>query len=204
MIKFLFTTLLISIFSLTPVDSSLDISDWTFIKEEKGAKLYNRTIEGFDNKEIKVILDLNVDLNKTKEFLFSGDNIQRWMSGCNMSESKSSMENEIEYYSVFDAPWPVTDRDDYGKMSLETSSDSELKISFKSVPDGTPKVSSMVRVPFSKGFIHIKTLDDGQKELTYQMLVDRGGKLPGYLKDYLEETSPMSTVHNLKKILETL
>jgi len=89
-------------------------------------------------------------------------------------------------------------------MELKEDSQKKLRIDFESKPTGTPRVSSLVRVPFSKGHLIIEVDNQGDKTLVYQMLVDRGGSLPSYLKDYLENSSPVKTVNKLKEILEAL
>lgn len=178
--------------------------EWKFVKEEDGIKLYNRSIEGFEFKEVKAVLDLNTDLDKAKEFLMNPTNIEKWMSGCSMSITKKNHGNKKEYYAIFDAPWPVSDRDDYGRMELKAYTEDKLHINFESYPEGAPKVSSMVRVPYSKGHLRIDISKSGTKTLTYQFLVDRGGSLPSYLKEYLENSSPVKTVANLKVSLEQL
>lgn len=177
---------------------------WNFVKEENGIKLYNRSIDGFEFKEVKAILNVDVDIEKAESFLMNPANIEKWMSGCTMSIPKASKGHEKHYYAIFDAPWPISDRDDYGKISITQKTDHKLHIDFKSIPDGTPKVSSMVRVPFSKGHLKIEQHNDQVKTLTYQFLVDRGGSLPNYLRDYLENTSPVKTVEKLKVSLEGL
>ncbi|WP_235298864.1 SRPBCC family protein [Portibacter marinus] len=178
--------------------------EWKLVKEENGIKLYNRHIEGFEFKEVKAILHLNADLKKASTFLMNPKNIEKWMSGCSMSVEKKSGSNVKDYYAIFDAPWPISDRDDYGRIELRHLSDKRLHIDFRSIPDGTPKVSSMVRVPYSRGKLIIDIDANGKKVLTYQFLVDRGGSLPDYLREYLENTSPVNTVEKLKYTLEKL
>ena len=202
MLKLFITSVLFSM--LTPINSgdTLIVDDWRFVKEEKGVKLYSRSIKGFEYKEVKAVLSINVDLKKAKHFLANPNNIEKWMSGCSMSVTKKTEDHSREYYAIFDAPWPVSDRDDYGRIVIEEHTETVLHLSFKSIPEGAPKVSNMVRVPYSKGHIKIEKLDSGKSIITYQMLVDRGGSLPGYLKDYLENTSPVNTIHKLKATLE--
>jgi hypothetical protein len=199
--------ILSTFFSLFNYGVSIDTSaadGWSFVKEEHGVKLYNRAISGFEFKEVKAVLHVKTDLTKAKNYLLNPNNIEKWMSGCSMSIAKKSNGNTREYYTIFDAPWPISDRDDYGMMELKESSSGKLHIDFKSVPNGTPKVSSMVRVPYSRGNIIIETNGKGDKILIYQMLVDRGGSLPNYVKDHLENTSPVHTVQKLKIILQNL
>ncbi len=178
--------------------------EWNFVKEEDGIKLYNRSIEGYEFKEVRAVLNLSTDLSKAKHFLMEPSNIEKWMSGCSMSITKKNTKEAKEYYAIFDAPWPVSDRDDYGRITLRDYSEESLIIDFQSIPNGTPEVSSMVRVPFSKGHLKIEVNASGSKILTYQFLVDRGGSLPSYLKDYLETSSPVKTVQKLKVALEQL
>jgi len=188
---------------ITPIDTP-HAQEWKFIKEHNGIKLYNRHIDGFEFKEVKAILDLNTDLAKASSYLMNPENIEKWMSGCTMSIQKKGFGNSRDYYAIFDAPWPVSDRDDYGRIELKELSEKRLQIEFKSIPDGTPKVTNMVRVPYSRGQMVIDIATSGKKTLTYQFLVDRGGSLPDYLRDYLENTSPVKTVEQLKIVLENL
>lgn len=202
MLKLFITSFIFTILSPFSPSDTVAVEDWSFVKEIKGVKLYSRAIEGFEYKEVKAVLDVKVDLDKAKSYLEDPDNIEKWMSGCTMSVTKKSEDRSKEYYAIFDAPWPISDRDDYGRIELEEHSETILHLSFKSIPDGAPEVSDMVRVPFSKGHIRIEKLDSGKSLLIYQMLVDRGGSLPGYLKEYLENTSPVNTIHSLKETLE--
>ncbi|GLR18407.1 START domain-containing protein [Portibacter lacus] len=204
MIKTTILSFFLGIISFSSPLDTIIAQEWNFVKEENGVKLYSRSIDGFEFKEVKAILNLNIDMNKAKEFLLNPNNIEKWMSGCKMSIVKKSEGNKKEYYSIFDAPWPVSDRDDYGEMILAEDAPHKLRIDFRSLPHATPKVSSMVRVPYSKGHIVIRNNKDGSKELVYQFLVDRGGTLPNYIKEYLENSSPVKTVHQLKVVLEQL
>lgn len=206
MIKTIILTTFLSFFNFgipIPIDTSA-VDGWNLVKEEDGIRLYNRSIAGFEFKEVKAILHLSTDLSKAEKYLLNPNNIEKWMSGCSLSISKKSHGNVREYYTIFDAPWPVSDRDDYGMMELKESTGRKLQIDFKSLPDGTPRISSMVRVPYSKGKLTIEVGANGQKTLTYQMLVDRGGNLPSYVKDYLENSSPVQTVQKLKEVLQNL
>ncbi len=205
MVKLFYLTFFIGVFGMgTAVVDTNIVADWNFVKEENGVKLYNRAIEGFEYKEVKAVLSMDFDMDKAKHYLMEPSNIEKWMSGCSMSVEKKNEGTAKEYYAIFDAPWPVSDRDDYGRLEIKEDTESTLKIDFESKPNGTPKVSNMVRVPFSKGHIKIEKLPSGAKVLTYQFLVDRGGSLPGYLKDYLETSSPLNTVNKLRDVLEKL
>ena len=204
MIKLFFLSSIFSLFSLSANTDTTIVEDWKLIKEEHGIKLYSRYIEGFEYKEVKAILNIQTDLAKAKTYLLNPNNIEKWMSGCRMSIDKGTEGKQKKYYTIFDAPWPISDRDDFGVMELMEYTESKLKIDFESKPNGTPKVTSMVRVPYSKGHLIIEIDKSGRKTLVYQMLVDRGGTLPAYLKDYLENSSPVKTVSKLKEVLQVL
>lgn len=178
--------------------------DWSFVKEEKGVKLYTRSIDGFEYKEVKLNLSVKTDLHKAKDFLFNPDNIVMWMSGCSQSKAISRSSKTQIYYAIFDAPWPITDRDDIGKITLEEMSSENLLMSFQSTPEAKPVNSKYVRIPYSSGLIDIRPGSNGMMNLEYRLLVDRGGKLPSYLKEYLETTSPFKTVELLKDRLEAI
>ncbi len=204
MLKIFIISTLFTFLSNTSLVDTTDNSGWTFIKEQKGAKLYFRQIDGFDYKEVKVILNTNADLKKAKSFLINPNNIETWMSGCTMSVTKKIGTNYSDYYAIFDAPWPITDRDDYGRIELIQDDEYKLHFSFNSIPNGTPSVSNFIRVPYSKGHILINTDKQGRKSLEYQMLVDRGGNLPEYLREYLQQSSPFDTISKLNQVLENI
>lgn len=204
MVKLFVSFISIFFFNIGPTTiDSVDIS-WSFVKEEEGIKLYNRSIDGFEYKEVKVVLDLDLELSKAREYLLNPENIKYWMSGCSDSQVHSLGESSSMYYAVFDAPWPISDRDDFGEIKVMHETEDLLKFQFQSNPEGMPKKSRFVRVPYSKGTILIKKTNDQKVELTYQFLVDRGGNLPAYLKDYLENSSPLNTAKKLRINLESL
>ena len=176
--------------------------DWSFIKEENGVKLYSRSIDGFEYKEVKLNLEINADIINAKDLLYNPDNIKLWMSGCSQSNAVSKRGNTQSYYAIFDAPWPITDRDDVGEIQLVENSNKRLVMKFKSTPDAKPLNSKYVRIPFSTGLIDISVDNTNRMNLEYRLLVDRGGKLPSYLKEYLETTSPFKTAVLLKDLIE--
>lgn len=204
MLKLIITSLVFTFLSMTTHSHETIIESWSFVKEEAGMKLYTRTIEGFEYKEVKVVTNLQSDLSKARNYLINPENIKHWLSGCTHSEIIKISNSKSEYYATFDAPWPISDRDDVGEIVLQEYSDARVEYAFQSTPKALKKESGYVRVPFSKGKI-ILTRDSVEEiELTFQFLVDRGGTLPGYIKDYLESSSPLKTAKSLRHVLESL
>ena len=204
MLKLIISSLVFTFLSMTTHSNDTIVESWSFVKEEAGIRLYNRTIEGFEYKEVKVVTNLQSDLSKARNYLINPENIKQWMSGCTYSEVINIGNSKSEYYAKFDAPWPISDRDDVGEIVLEEYSDAKVVYAFHSTPSALKKKSGYVRVPFSKGKIILSKNSSEVIELTYQFLVDRGGTLPGYLKDYLENSSPLKTAKRLRDILESL
>lgn len=203
MINILVISVLLGLSSLnTPNPPASE--NWNFIKNDSGMKLYNRNVEGFSVKEIKVVFPLDAEINKVKDYLYSPENIVNWMASCTFSKSEEVFNKHKFYYAIYKAPWPITDRDDYGQVRLLKHTATELKLDFRSIPDGKPISKQYVRVPYSKGQIYLFYNQDGQLQMEYQLLVDRGGTLPEYIREYLETNSPLNTAKNLKGQLENI
>lgn len=184
--------------------SNYAADDWIFVKNDNGMQLYHRNVAGFTDKELKVVFPINANINKVKDYLYTPENLVNWMANCTFSKSEAVHSNHKFYYAIYEAPWPISDRDDYGKVTLLKHTSRELKLTFNSVPDGKPLNKEYVRVPYSKGQVHLYYDNVGQLIMDYQILVNRGGTLPDYIREYLENSSPLLTAKRLKGQLESI
>lgn len=178
------------------------IPEWTLVKEDQGMKLYNRQVPGYEDKEVKLVFKVDASLDKTKDFLFDPNNIAKWMAGCSYSTTEKVNGESKSYYAIFDAPWPVTDRDDVGIIKLMEKDHKGFQIIFESKPEAKPINKNYVRIPYSKGLINVTRVSNAELEIEYQLHVNRGGSLPYYIKNHLENSSPINTGKNIKDNLE--
>src|SRR5690606_12962108 len=122
----------------------------------------------------------------------------------NTSESRLlSRRGEIAYqYSVLDAPWPVSDRDNV--LRSETSIDSatgRVSIRIVAAPDEFPEQPGRVRVRRARGEWLLEPVGAAQTRVTFTMHLEPGGGVPDWLIDARVVGTPFEALTNLRAAL---
>ena len=106
-----FSLFLIFLFILV-LAGSMAAQSWTFIKEKDGIKIYTRREPGKPLKSFKAVTDLHAPKEMVYNLIGNVKNLDWWDK--NLKEIKVlyyEKDSRSQYYLVYDAPWPVTDRD---------------------------------------------------------------------------------------------
>ena len=88
-------------------------SDWVFIKEEKRVKTYRRDVPDSPLKQFKGEMLMNAPLSKVAHVLIKSDTETRlrWTSRLFKFSVFEEEADRLVYYTAFDLPWPIADRD---------------------------------------------------------------------------------------------
>jgi hypothetical protein len=85
---------------------------WTFIKEVDGIKIYTQKESGSSLKSYRGEADMNSSMEKVCALLGTAKNLDWWgedITNIKILEHKD--QKFIQYYYIYDMPWPITDRD---------------------------------------------------------------------------------------------
>jgi hypothetical protein len=171
-------------------------------KDEDGIKVYTRLEPGHELKSFKGTTITSASLDKMYDILLDAGNVKDWAFSIVNSEMLEKGEDYFIYYSEYDSPWPVDNRDFEIKAEIVDKSDDTFKIVHRAHSGLKPKKEGVVRINELKIEWSAKKTSNGT-ELTYQGHSDPGGKIPNWLANSSIVDSPFKSIQGLtKKALE--
>jgi len=175
-------------------------TSWELKKDEKGIKVYTRSVEGFDLDEFKGETTLNVPVEKIVEALKDVDKMPKWVPDCKQAKLQK-MENENQYHYIeTSVPFPLRNRDavvhfQYIKL------DNGIKVLIEGKPKYLPSNEGLVRIPYIKGYWLLVPIGEYKTSVTYQVHADPGGAIPVWLANATAVDTPYDTLKNLRDYL---
>jgi len=189
--------LLISL-SLTPVHAQ---KDWEFQKEKDGVKIYKRSAG--NGHEIKLVSTFQCTQAALVSLFNNIAEYPKWGYKVAYSELlKRVSDTEFYYYSRFDFPWPLDDRDVVMHTTIrEDAATNVVTLTSKAMPDYIPEKQGIVRVRKANVTWTLTSRGDEATEGAYCLNTDPGGLLPEWTVNLASDTGPVETVKNMKKLL---
>lgn len=181
---------------------SFAITQWQVVNQKGSIIVYNTEIQGYKFKKSKVentIASANFD--QIQRVLLNINNYKNWQPSCAEAELLKRDDDTVYYRLVFDAPWPVTDREIVLKSTLTKTADKITFIS-KCIPDYIPANDDYVRIEFSKSDWLIKKNADGSVFLRNSSHSNPGGNIPAWLSSSAVEDLPLETMENFCNLLK--
>lgn len=176
---------------------------WSLAKEKNGVQVFTRFVEGYPVKEFKGVVQIKTDLNSVINTVRDADKHKDWMHNTSASRLVKKIKDDVILtYSVNDAPWPVSDRDNVIKITFQRKSPNVVVGLMKAITGYVPEKSGKVRVKKLEGYWEFKDLGNGYIEVTQQVLADPGGAIPSWLANSSIIDAPYNTLLGLKKYLE--
>lgn len=173
--------------------------DWSLAKQAEGIDIYTRPVAGSGIKQFKGIADFEAPAEKIVALLRDSDRFKDWFP--NTPESKLlNRKDHVSYqYSVLDAPWPVSDRDNVLRSVLtKDESTGAIEIQVTAAPDFYPDQTDRVRVRTANGFWKIEPLDANRSRVTFSMHIEPGGGIPEWLTNSRVVETPYEALTNLR------
>jgi len=179
-------------------------TDWSLEKDKNGVKVYTRYVDGWGLKEFKGEVKIKTTLQAVEATLRDAENRGLWMHNTyDTKDLKKVSNNDIYTYSVVDAPWPVSDRDNITHWDFDRISDKAFKINMSAAPDYIPEVKGVVRITRLEGHWYAEDLGNGYIKVVQQARSEAGGSVPAWLANSSVVDSPYNTLLNLKNRLES-
>lgn len=177
---------------------------WELKKNSDGIKIYTRSIEGSDIKEIKASFDTKGNIAQLEKLLLDISTQKDWVYSTKQSSVvKHINKSELIYYSEKTMPWPVTNRD--AVIHVRVTSDLSKDILFlraSSVKDVVPEKKSIVRVPLSEVTWKVTAIDNNTLRIEYWAKADPGGTIPAWVSNMFLTKGPYETFVKLRQKLE--
>ena len=202
--KYLFgiILLLFSVFSTTIYSQNFDKTDWKLKTTEDNLKLYTRNNDQSGVKEVRIKTEVAITLEKLMAVLGNVSNYESWVYKCSEAKMvKVVTEDDYYYYSRYDLPFPLSDRDIVVR-SRQWEKDGIFYSHSTLSRNMVNKKKSIVRIQEFDAHWKITKKENGILAIDYVVQTHPGGSLPNWAINLGIAKGPIETMKNLIKQLE--
>lgn len=174
---------------------------WKEVKSEGEIIVYNTQVTGFKFKKSKAETIIKSGyLAKAESILKDVENYKNWMYNCSSSKLLKTEGEKLFIQLIFDAPWPVTDRELIIESSFK-SSDNQLEVISKAIPNYIPSNEDYVRIELSNGLWQFNLKKNGNIFIRNTNHSNPGGNIPVWLSTTAVEDIPLETMQEMVKLM---
>jgi hypothetical protein len=176
--------------------------DWQLQKDENGIKVYTAENPESPVKLIRVEVEFDQPVEKIASTIMNVAEYKTWVYGCIESTTLARPNDSmVVYRHVTDVPWPFEDRDLVAQFT-RTKNKSTGSVSISSAQIANyPEQEGYSRVKSSKAIWVLTPQKSGTVKAVYQLSVDPGGNMPGWLINLFITEGPYETFVNLQNLL---
>lgn len=179
-------------------------SDWKFVTEKEGIKVYSRSVAGSKVKALKVECTLNTSLAALVKLLLDVPATVHWVyhtKSCVLLKQVSP--SELYYYSEVSLPWPLENRDFVAHVKVTQDEASRVvTVNAPAIPGWVAGKKGIVRVDRSLGYWTIRPLNPGRVKVEYSLQVDPGGIIPAWAVNLLSSQGPIESFIKMRERLQ--
>lgn len=178
-------------------------TEWVLDKQENGIDVYTRPVPGSGIKEFMGTAEIEDSVDAVLRVLRDSDRFKHWFP--NTPESKLlAREDNVSYqYSVMDAPWPVSDRDNvFRSVTKRDEATGVVEIQVTAAPDYFPEQANRTRVRKANGAWKLEPLEGDRTLVTFRMHLEPGGGIPEWLINARVVATPFEALTNLRAFLK--
>ena len=194
----------LTLITLVVLSIGLHAQNWEFIKEKEGIRIYTRKDPGSVLKSFRGEADLHTPMDKVCNLIGNVKNVDWWDK--NLREINVLLyekDKHIQYYLVYGAPWPVTDRDLCVDATITVDPVNGIR-TISSVPlfNVVPENPKYVRIKnyWQKWVIH--DMKNGIVHVTLEGFVDPAGSVPNRIYNMVITDTPLKIMRGIKARLE--
>lgn len=174
---------------------------WKEVKSEDEIIVYNTQVMGFKFKKSKAETTIkNGDLAKAENILKDVKNYKNWMHNCSSSKLLKTEGEKLFIQLIFDAPWPITGRELIIESNFK-SSNNQLEVISKAIPNYIPSNEDYVRIELSNGLWQFNLKKNGNVFIRNTNHSNPGGNIPVWLSTTAVEDIPLETMQEMVKLM---
>jgi hypothetical protein len=198
MIKAIIYLIVIIFSSLIP--GHLVAQDWKFEKEKDGIKIYTREEEG-NFKSYRGETEFQAGISEVLDLIENVEMFINWDD--DISEMKLLQRDKgknLTYYTIYDVPWPFTDRDLCVKETIITDPvTGVVTVTGISVPDAVPLNKDCVRIiNFHEKWV-LEPLENGFVHVMLEGFADPEGDIPAWVANLAITDTPLNMLKAIRE-----
>jgi len=177
-------------------------AEWDLQRQENGVTIYTRPVPNSDIREFKGIAEVDHNAQMILALLRDSERFKTWFPNTRESKLVERDGDVSVQYSVMDAPWPVSDRDNVLRSVMSHDDETgQIKIEVAAAPNAYPEQPDRVRVNKANGSWILEPLSDSKTRVTFQMHLEPGGGIPEWLTNARVVDTPFEALINMREIL---
>lgn len=184
-----------------PVAVAQTEQGWVFKTETDGVKIYHQQTPGM--MHVKLSTTLKSTLSGIATLFSEVETYPVW--GYKVAESKLLRRvspTDMYYYSKFDFPWPMDDRDIVlHSVLVQDPATRRITITNSPQPDYVAEKKGVARIRNSKTKWTITPAANGTLQVEQQISTDSGANMPDWLVKMTIDTGPRETIKGIRKTL---
>ena len=175
---------------------------WRVVSNREGIEVANRANDRSGLPQFRVEADVSAPLSLVFAIVYDADHHCTWMAACSGARL---VELDDPFHGLIwfqrDVPWPLADRDAVMRTRVTVLEPGRsVRLRFDQVHDRGPApprgVERMARL---RGHWTLHREDDTRTRVIYEVDVDPGISLPGFLTRSITESQPRQTLLGLRR-----
>ncbi len=178
---------------------------WELKKNKNNIKVYTRKVSASDFKEMKCTTQVKSSLSSIVKVLTDVNYFTLWIYKCiEAAEVKRTDDSEIYSYQLFDAPWPLDDRDVVARLKVKQDGKTKVVTAHSVLADGlVPVKEDVVRIKNFHTTYTLTPLGNGWVEIDYELGTEPGGNIPAWLANLVMVNGPFTTQQLMNGLIQT-
>lgn len=176
--------------------------NWKKVNSEGDIIVYNTEVEGNKFKKSKTEVTINYgSIEKAEKALKDIANYKDWQPSCSASKMLKTVGNKITMHLIFDAPWPVSDRELIIESTF-TKTENKLLVKSTCKPLFIKANDDYVRIEYTEGLWEIEKMANGNLSVRNTSHSNPGGNIPAWLSSSAVEDIPLEMMQNFIALLK--
>jgi hypothetical protein len=188
---------------------SLRVTDqagtWALKTDKNGIQVYTKSVTGSSTDAVKSVCVFNSSLSGMVSLVQDIAAYKKWIFHCATAKNlKTISGSELIYYQETSVPWPASNRDFIGDLKISQNPQTGvITATVENMPDYIPQKSGIVRLKKFSETVIITPKGKNKSELSYEMLMDVGGNIPGWMVNMALTDGPYESLLAMGKLVDT-
>ena len=202
---FLVMSFLVLVFPVFAAEENAN-ENWKKVRDSHGITIYVKNIPDSDKIKARAELAINANMELVKLVVEDMTKRKSWVPFLKESRvlKKISDTEQIEY-SLFDAPWPASDRDFVYRQKIQNKNEDEIIYETElAQTELMPEVDGVVRAELIESKYTLTMINENQTYVEFVFYADPKGWVPNWVVNVIQKRLPYMMLSNLKKRVEAI
>lgn len=176
------------------------VNEWVYEREKKGIKIFTKKSKWGKLRDSRAVMMVPSTPEDVYKLLADFNSYPGWVPRCKSARVVARLnENEFIAHLVFDAPWPVADRDCVLRVRVDRNATTGvIVITETSEPKYIKEEEGVVRIQQMVSTWKLVPKVGGT-EITNEYSSNPGGNIPDWMTNSQSVETPMATFENLQE-----